>query len=111
MSPAWIRVAEPRQSPRGSWWIFTGDRLASGLGGALPAPQVVCDSADAILELALKGVGMAWLPHSLVAQPIRAGLLKPLGGKADQIHFEVRIYRHRSRQPALIEAVWDATDR
>ena len=67
--------------------------------------------AIAATIMILKGVGMAWLPHSLVAQPIRQGLLKPLGGRADQIHFEVRIYRHRGRQSALVEAVWDATDR
>lgn len=77
----------------------------------LPPPAIVCDSADAILELALKGVGLAWLPHSLVAQGLRQGLLKPLGGKADQVHFEVRLYRPRARQAPPIEAVWDATAR
>ncbi len=105
-SPHWIGYAQSLALGR-----LLGDRLATGHGAPLPSPQVICDSADAILELTLKGVGMAWLPHSLVAQPIRQGLLKPLGGRADQIHFEVRIYRHRGRQSALVEAVWDATDR
>ena len=86
------------------------DRLAA-YDAPLPAPQVVCDSADAMLELVLKGVGMAWLPHSLAAPAIRQGLLQPLGGKGDQVHFEVRIYRHRGRQSPLVEAVWAATDR
>lgn len=105
-SPHWIGYAQSLALGR-----LLGDRLAAGFDRPLPPPQVVCDSADAMLELALKGAGLAWLPHSLVAQPIRQGLLKPLGGKADQIHFEVRIYRHRGRQPALVEALWDATDR
>lgn len=103
-SPHWIGYAQSLSLGR-----LLGDRLAAGQG--LPPPQVICDSADAILELALKGVGMAWLPHSLVAQPIRQGLLKPLGGRAQQVHFEVRIYRHRGPQSPLIEAIWDATDR
>lgn len=102
-SPHWIGYAQSLSLGR-----LLGDRLVAGHG--LP-PQVVCDSADAILELTLKGVGMAWLPHSLVAQPIRQGLLKPLGGKAQQVHFEVRIYRHRGRQSPLVEAIWEATDR
>ena len=105
-SPHWIGYAQSLALGR-----LLGDRLATGHDGPLPAPQVVCDSADAILELTLKGVGMAWLPHSLVAQRIRQGLLEPLGGKADQIHFEVRIYRHRAKQSTLVEAIWAATDR
>lgn len=76
-----------------------------------PPPVIVCDSADAMLELVLKGVGLAWLPRSLVAQGLRQGLLKALGGKADQIQFEVRLYRHRARQAPSVEAVWDATTR
>jgi len=88
-----------------------GDRLSAAQAGSQPPPQLVCDSADAMLQLALKGTGLAWLPHSLVSKSIRQGLLKPLGGKADQVHFEVRIYRPRGRQSPLVEAMWDATDR
>jgi DNA-binding transcriptional LysR family regulator len=83
----------------------------AGRGEALPPAAIVCDSADAMLELALKGVGLAWLPQSLVASGVRQGLLKPLGGKADQIHFEVRLYRPRAQRNALVEAVWSATAR
>lgn len=79
--------------------------------GLRPPPAIVCDSADAMLELTLKGVGLAWLPHSLVAQSLRRGLLKVVGGKADQVHFEVRLYRPRARQAPALEAVWDATIR
>ena len=59
---------------------------------------------DAVLELAIKGLGMAWLPHSLASAAVRSGLLKVLGGRGDQIHFEVRLYRHRAPQSALVEA-------
>jgi LysR family transcriptional regulator, hypochlorite-specific transcription factor HypT len=104
-SPHWTGYAQSLALGR-----LLRDRLAR-LDVPLPPPQVLCDSADAMLELVLKGVGLAWLPHSLVARPIRQGLLKPLGGKADQVHFEVRIYRHRGRQSDLVEAAWAATDR
>lgn len=102
-SPHWIGYAQSLSLGR-----LLGDRLAAR---QQPPPQVVCDSADAMLELTLKGVGMAWLPHSLVVQPLRQGLLKALGGKAEPIHFEVRIYRHQAPQSSLVEAIWSATDR
>jgi LysR family transcriptional regulator, hypochlorite-specific transcription factor HypT len=73
--------------------------------------QVVCDSADAVHELALKGMGIAWLPWSMVAADCKRGLLAPLGRRSDELRFEVRMYRPRARQAPLIEAVWTATER
>lgn len=105
-SPHWIGYARSLALGR-----LLDDHLATARGGLQTAPQVVCDSPDAMLELAIKGVGMAWLPHSLAAQAIRRGLLKTLGGRGDQIHFEVRTYRPRSSQSPLVEALWEATDR
>jgi DNA-binding transcriptional LysR family regulator len=87
------------------------DHLAAVHDGAQPPPAIVCDSADAMLELAIKGLGMAWLPASLSTAAIKRGVLKPLGGRADQVHFEVRMYRPKARQSALVEAVWAATVR
>jgi LysR family transcriptional regulator, hypochlorite-specific transcription factor HypT len=104
-SPQWIGYAPTLALAR-----LLDDHLA-GRGGASSPPQIVCDSPDAMLELAVKGMGLAWLPASLAAQALRAGLLKPLGGRAEQIHFEVRLYRPKARQSALVEAVWSATDR
>lgn len=78
---------------------------------ALPPPAIACDSADAMLSLVRRGLGLAWLPRSLVARDVRHGLLKVLGTKVEQMPFEVRIYRPRARQDALIEAAWEATAR
>jgi LysR family transcriptional regulator, hypochlorite-specific transcription factor HypT len=75
----------------------------------LPPASWVCDSADVMLQLALKGVGVAWLPWSLAASDCKRGLLKPLGGRADEAHFEVRLYRPRARQSETIEKLWAAT--
>lgn len=70
-----------------------------------------CDSADALLALALKGAGVAWLPWSLAAADCRRGLLVRVGARSDEVHFEVRLYRPRARQRPTIEALWAATDR
>jgi len=73
--------------------------------------RYVCDSADAIQEYALKGLGLAWLPWSMVAANCKRGTLVALGKRSDQVHFEVRLYRRITRQSAEIEAVWAAADK
>jgi LysR family transcriptional regulator, hypochlorite-specific transcription factor HypT len=105
-SPQWIGYA-----PTLSLGRLLSDHLGDAHGTAVSPPSIVCDSADAMLELALKGMGVAWLPHSLAAASIRKGVLKPLGGRGDQVHYEVRLYRLRGRQSPLVEAVWAATNR
>jgi LysR family transcriptional regulator, hypochlorite-specific transcription factor HypT len=105
-SPQWIGYAASLSLGR-----LLADHLSAAYGTAVPPPSIVCDSADAMLELAIKGLGVAWLPHSLAAASIRQGLLKPLGRRGDQVHYEVRLYRLRARQSPLIESVWAATNR
>ncbi|MEI2416605.1 LysR family transcriptional regulator [Orrella sp. JC864] len=70
-----------------------------------------CDSLDAARGAALRGLGVAWLPWSMVAGDCRQGALAPAGQRSDEIVFEVRLYRPRARQADLVEAVWDATQR
>lgn len=67
---------------------------------------VECDSADALFEYALKGLGVAWLPWAMVAGAVKAGQLACLGGKRLEIRFEARMYRPKRRLPALAEAIW-----
>ena len=78
------------------------------------APQlrevVECDSADALLEYALKGIGIAWLPWSLAAGACRARQLAPVGGKAMEIAFEARMARPKRRLSALAERLWQLVD-
>jgi DNA-binding transcriptional LysR family regulator len=73
--------------------------------------RYVSDSADAMQEFAVKGLGIAWLPWSMVAADCKRGTLVALGKRSDEVHFEVRLYRRASRQSPEIEAVWAATDR
>ena len=71
---------------------------------------IECDSADALLEYALKGLGVAWLPWSLAAGACKAKQLAPVGSKALEIAFEVRMVRAKRRLSPAAEAFWQAVD-
>jgi DNA-binding transcriptional LysR family regulator len=73
-------------------------------------PVVECDSADALLEYAIKGLGVAWLPWSLAVGAHRARQLATLGGKALQIDFEVRMVRPKKRLSPVAESLWESVD-
>jgi DNA-binding transcriptional LysR family regulator len=67
---------------------------------------VECDSADALFEYALKGLGVAWLPWSMVAVAVKAGQLVTVGDKRLEIRFEARMYRPKRRLSSLAENLW-----
>jgi LysR family transcriptional regulator, hypochlorite-specific transcription factor HypT len=73
--------------------------------------RCVCDSADAIQEYVIKGLGVAWLPWSMVASDCKRGTLVMLGKRSDEVHFEVRLYRKSNKLSPELEAVWAATER
>jgi len=68
-----------------------------------------CDSADALLEYTIKGMGVCWLPWSLAAPACRQGLLEVRWDRSMEIPFEVRLVRLRRRLSDLAEKVWRAT--
>lgn len=78
------------------------------------APQlrevIECDSADALLEYALKGLGIAWLPWSLAGGACRARQLAPVAGKSMEIGFEIRMVRPKRRLSPLAERLWLLVD-
>jgi DNA-binding transcriptional LysR family regulator len=74
------------------------------------AETIECDSADALLEYALKGLGVAWLPWSLAVGASKARQLAPVGSKALEIGFEVRIVRAKRRLSPAAEAFWQTED-
>lgn len=67
-----------------------------------------CDSADALAEYVLKGLGVAWLPWSLVRADCKAGRMAVAGDRSMEIAFEVRLYRPKRRLSALNEQVWQS---
>ena len=79
-----------------------------------PCPETLqrileCDSADALLEYTIKGLGVCWLPWSLVTSACQQGLLEVCWDRSMQIPFEVRLVRLRRRLSDVAEKVWQAT--
>lgn len=68
-----------------------------------------CDSADALLEYTIKGMGVCWLPWSLAAAACRQGLLEVRWDRSMEIPFEVRLVRLRRRLSDVAEKIWQAT--
>ena len=58
---------------------------------------VECDSPDANYEYVRKGLGVSWLPWSVVHADVKSGLLAPAGGKGLEVKFDVRMFRPKRR--------------
>lgn len=90
--------------------LAMGRLVADHLANHHQAPNlrrmVECDSVDALLEYALQGVGVAWLPWSLVATACKEGRLAVLGDATLVVAFEVRLYRSKRRLGPFADAVW-----
>ncbi|MDB5851316.1 MAG: LysR family transcriptional regulator [Rhodoferax sp.] len=82
------------------------DHLANNRLAPRLQRQVEIDSADAQYEYALKGIGVAWLPWSMVRADCKAGRLALAGDKSMEIRFDVRLYRPKRRLGPFAEAVW-----
>lgn len=91
--------------------LALGQLVSDHLSNHAQAPRLTavmqCDSADALLEYVLKGLGVAWLPWSLAVGAHKAGKIAPLDGKALEIAFEVRMVRSKRRLSPLAETLWD----
>lgn len=69
---------------------------------------VECDSADAHYEYVQKGLGVAWLPWSMVFADCKAQRLALAGDTRMEVRFDVRLYRPKRRLGPLAEALWKA---
>jgi len=122
--PVTRRRLEVRKSARSAvrspvpWLTYAPSLALAGLVDdhlrRCPSPTALkkvleCDSADALLEYAIKGMGVCWLPWSLAAGPCRQGLLEICWDRSMVIPFEVRLVRRRSRLPTVAEKIWLAT--
>ena len=65
-----------------------------------------CDSADANYEYVLKGLGVAWMPWSMVQRDCQAGRLAVAGDTSLNVHFDVRLYRPKRHLGAVAEQFW-----
>lgn len=112
------KSARSAQAPATPWLAYAPTLALAGLVddhlGRSPSPTPLkkvleCDSADALLEYAIKGMGLCWLPWSLAAAACRQGLLETCWDRSMVIPFEVRLVRRRSRLPTVAEKIWLAT--
>lgn len=72
---------------------------------------VESDFAEALHEQALVGMGVAWLPRSLVAADLKSGRLVLAEKKTRPIPFEVHMYRPRAPRNELAARIWEVTAR
>jgi DNA-binding transcriptional LysR family regulator len=89
---------------------LVSDHLSNHPRAPRLAEAIECDSADALLEYALKGLGVAWLPWSLAAGACKARQLAPVGSKALEIGFEIRMVRAKRKLSAAAESFWQTVD-
>jgi DNA-binding transcriptional LysR family regulator len=82
------------------------DHLSQNPAIPLLSRRIECDSADALAEYVLKGLGIAWLPWSMVQADCKAARMALAGDRRAAVGFEVRLYRPKRRLHALGEAVW-----
>ena len=67
---------------------------------------IECDSADANYEYVLKGLGVAWMPWSMVQRDCQDGRLALAGDGSLDVHFDVRLYRPTRRLSTAAEQFW-----
>ncbi|MDA8455073.1 LysR family transcriptional regulator [Acidovorax sp. GBBC 3334] len=72
---------------------------------------IECDSADAQYEYVHRGLGVAWLPWSMVRADCQAGTLAPAGDRRLEQRFDVRLVRPKRRLGSTAETVWRALAR
>lgn len=75
----------------------------------LPAHSAFTAQLSSVLRtMALDGRGIAWLPHSLIAEDLAAGRLVEAGPREWCIPMEVRLYRDRAPLGKAGEDFWTA---
>ena len=83
--------------------------LQSAISAAAPTQMVFTAHLASVLRtMALDGRGMAWLPHSLIAQDLSAGDLVEAATSEWQLELEVRLYRDKTVLSSAGEAFWQA---
>lgn len=78
--------------------VFFGDVVERRLWTALPAGTVLQRRAETALTLAayryaLSGIGIAWLPHSLVRDDLADGRLVPVRDAGPDLALDIRLLR------------------
>ncbi|MCD2344957.1 LysR substrate-binding domain-containing protein [Ideonella azotifigens] len=81
---------------------------AADLAAAHAQPAMTAHLATVLKTMALDGRGVAFLPHSLMADELADGRLVQAGGERWRIEVEIRLYRRAQPLPRAGEAFWRA---
>jgi len=75
--------------------------------GNLDFKSVYDSSTGTTLKaMAIEGFGMAWLPHTLVANELETGQLVRAAERSDDIHVEIRIFRSLNNHEPRVSKFW-----
>jgi DNA-binding transcriptional LysR family regulator len=79
--------------------------VARSLGDRL---RVVCESglSETIAALARRGLGMAWLPRSVIEADLARGELVVVGGDDLRVPLAIKVYRSKASRSPVVEAMW-----
>ncbi len=64
------------------------------------------DLAEAIHAMAREGVGLAWLPLSLVRSDLEHGIMVRADSTASDIDMDIRLYRSRQNPKPVVRSIW-----
>ena len=96
--------------------VFFGDVMDHELLPSLRSRFLLRPKAETALtltalQLAIAGVGVAWVPMSLAAREIAAGFLARVPGPLTQVTISMHAMRLAGPHPTLSERVWSMLDR
>lgn len=69
-------------------------------------PVYQADSYEAILAMAKRGTGLAWLPQRLVKNDVERGELAIVGNSSWRVAFDIALYRLRNKPHAVLDGLW-----
>ncbi|MGJ5620176.1 LysR family transcriptional regulator [Sulfitobacter sp. MF3-043] len=89
---------------------FLGAVVEQTIGARTPplALRYMDALTEAIKRRMLSGSGVAWLPESVVAEELAAGLVTPVGGEAWQATLTLSLFCSHDRLDKIGRQVWDA---
>ncbi len=82
-------------------WLLRRAKAAPGL-----QRHYESDMAELLKKMALAGEGVAWLPHSAIADELARGELVPAGGGEWRMELEIRVYRDATQRSPLVSTLW-----
>lgn len=88
---------------------FFGHLLSELFALKMPEHRLVHEGSMSIglKGMSIAGWGVAWVPHSLIAEELASGQLVQGADPSWNIPLEIRLYRSRNNQRGVIEKFWN----